>query len=126
MQDTTQHTTADPRTLLVDLNIRHDSKADADLIASVKEHGVIVPINVVRTASGELRVRHGHRRATGAPTPRSKRAAQPCRCSSSVTTPTTTKRRLKGCSLNTLKTSTGEAKLLLRRSTWYSSSQRSA
>ena len=56
----------DPRTLLVDLNVRHTATADADLVASVAEHGVLVPIVAVRTAEGEVRVRMGHRRTLAA------------------------------------------------------------
>jgi len=56
----------DPRTLLVDLNVRHTATADADLVASVAEHGVLVPIVAVRTADGGVRVRMGHRRTLAA------------------------------------------------------------
>ena len=56
----------DPRTLLVDLNVRHAATADADLVASVAEHGVLVPIVAVRTADGGVRVRMGHRRTLAA------------------------------------------------------------
>lgn len=56
----------DPRTLLVDLNVRHAATADADLVASVAEHGVLVPIVAVRTEQGEVRVRMGHRRTLAA------------------------------------------------------------
>jgi ParB family chromosome partitioning protein len=55
----------DPATLLVDLNIR-EAKLDKDFVASIKDHGVIEPIVAVRTEDGQLRVRHGHRRALGA------------------------------------------------------------
>jgi ParB family chromosome partitioning protein len=56
----------DPRTVLVDLNVRHATSADADLVASVAEHGVLVPIVAVRTGEGEVRVRMGHRRTVAA------------------------------------------------------------
>lgn len=56
----------DPRTLLVDLNVRHAASADADLVASVAEHGVLVPIVGVRTEDGQVRVRMGHRRTLAA------------------------------------------------------------
>lgn len=39
----------DPRTLLVDANVRHATSADKDLIASVREVGVLQPITAVRT-----------------------------------------------------------------------------
>lgn len=56
----------DPSTLLVDLNVRHDARLDSAFLASVKEHGVLVPIVAVRTAEGGVRVRYGHRRALAA------------------------------------------------------------
>src|ERR1700709_289346 len=55
----------DPATLLVDPNIR-EAKLDKDFVASIKDHGVIEPIVAVRIEDGQLRVRHGHRRALGA------------------------------------------------------------
>lgn len=56
----------DPLTLLVDANVRRDARVDADLIASVRDLGVLVPIVAVRTAEGPLRVRFGHRRTLAA------------------------------------------------------------
>jgi ParB family transcriptional regulator, chromosome partitioning protein len=56
----------DPKTLLIDVNIRKDSKPDKDLVASIKELGVVVPIIAVRTAGGDVRVRFGHRRTLAA------------------------------------------------------------
>jgi ParB family chromosome partitioning protein len=56
----------DPNTLLVDVNIRKKSKPDKDFVASIKELGVLVPLVAVRTASGEVRVRFGHRRTLAA------------------------------------------------------------
>jgi ParB-like chromosome segregation protein Spo0J len=56
----------DPTTLLVDVNIRKDAKPDKDFVASIKELGVLVPLVAVRTASGEVRVRFGHRRTLAA------------------------------------------------------------
>jgi ParB family chromosome partitioning protein len=56
----------DPHTLLVDVNVRGDTRVDADLIASVRDLGVLVPIIAVRTADGRLRVRFGHRRTLAA------------------------------------------------------------
>jgi len=56
----------DPATLLVDHNVRHDSRLDADFCASVADHGVLVPIVAVRTTDGPLRVRYGHRRTLAA------------------------------------------------------------
>jgi ParB family transcriptional regulator, chromosome partitioning protein len=66
MTTTIERIDVDPASLLVDVNIRDDNRVDKDFLASVKEHGVIVPITAVRTASGELRVRHGHRRTQAA------------------------------------------------------------
>jgi ParB family chromosome partitioning protein len=56
----------DPTTLLVDVNIRKDAKPDKDFVASIKELGVLVPLIAVRTATGEVRVRFGHRRTLAA------------------------------------------------------------
>jgi ParB family transcriptional regulator, chromosome partitioning protein len=56
----------DPRLLLVDVNVRHSTSADKDLVASVREVGVLQPINAVRTADGQVRVRYGHRRTLAA------------------------------------------------------------
>jgi ParB family chromosome partitioning protein len=56
----------DPRTLLLDRNLRTTAAAaDRDLVASLKAHGVLVPLTAVRTDDG-LRVRHGHRRTRAA------------------------------------------------------------
>lgn len=56
----------DPRTLLVDVNVRHTATVDKDLVASVREVGVLQPIIAVRTADGQVRVRYGHRRTLAA------------------------------------------------------------
>src|SRR5580700_9047395 len=56
----------DPRTLLVDSNIRTDLQIDADFVASLKDFGVLVPIVAVRSAEGAIRVRFGNRRTVGA------------------------------------------------------------
>lgn len=55
----------DPTTLLVDVNVRTDLDLDASFIASIKEHGVLVPIVAARTDDG-IRVRMGHRRTQAA------------------------------------------------------------
>jgi ParB family chromosome partitioning protein len=62
----TERVEIDPRELLVDVNIRKDVRLDSDFVVSIKELGVLVPITAVRTASGEIRVRFGHRRTLGA------------------------------------------------------------
>ncbi len=65
----------DPGTLLVDRNVRHQvsgpARAEAaaamrTLVASVREHGVLVPIVAVRLADGRLRLRMGDRRTHAA------------------------------------------------------------
>jgi ParB family chromosome partitioning protein len=57
----------DPATLLTDHNIRPPRTDDAfrDLVASIREHGVLVPIVATRDHQG-VRVRYGHRRALAA------------------------------------------------------------
>jgi ParB family transcriptional regulator, chromosome partitioning protein len=52
----------DPRTLLVDLNVHGRNAIDKDLLASIKDLGVLQPVIGYRTADGEVRVRFGHRR----------------------------------------------------------------
>jgi ParB family chromosome partitioning protein len=64
--NSTQLVNIDPKTLLVDTNIRKDVRLDKDFVASIKELGVLVPITAVRTASGDIRVRFGHRRTLAA------------------------------------------------------------
>jgi ParB family chromosome partitioning protein len=56
----------DPKTLLIDVNIRKDARLDKDFVASIKELGVLVPLVAVRTTAGEVRVRFGHRRTLAA------------------------------------------------------------
>ncbi len=56
----------DPRSLLIDVNVRHSTTADKDLIASIRDVGVLQPIVAVRTAEGQVRVRYGHRRTLAA------------------------------------------------------------
>lgn len=56
----------DPATLLVDTNVRLHPAVDADLVASVRDLGVLVPLVAVRTSEGALRVRFGHRRTAAA------------------------------------------------------------
>jgi ParB family chromosome partitioning protein len=64
----------DPNTLLVDLNVRHAARLDQAFLASIKEHGVLVPIVAARTAAGGVRVRFGHRRTLAAV----EAASRPC------------------------------------------------
>src|SRR4249919_3179633 len=65
-ESTIERTDLDPTNLLVDVNIRKDARLDKDFVASIKELGVLVPLVAVRTASGEVRVRFGHRRTLAA------------------------------------------------------------
>ncbi len=62
--DQVQH--LDPRTLLVDTNVRHDAGLTKDFIASIRDLGVLVPIVAVLTEQGDVRVRLGHRRTLAA------------------------------------------------------------
>lgn len=55
-----------PVTLLVDVNLRANTTADKDFVASLKQFGVLQPIVGVLTADGQVRVRFGHRRVLGA------------------------------------------------------------
>jgi ParB family chromosome partitioning protein len=56
----------DPHTLIVDTNVRDDAYVDAQFVASIKEHGVLVPIAGVRADDGNVRVRAGQRRTLAA------------------------------------------------------------
>ena len=56
----------DPATLLVDVNVRTETVADKEFVASIKDLGVLQPIRAVRTADGQLRVEFGHRRTLAA------------------------------------------------------------
>ena len=56
----------DPKTLILDRNVRFDPRLDKDFIGSIKERGVLVPIVAVRTAEGGIKVRLGGRRTLGA------------------------------------------------------------
>ena len=56
----------DPRTLLIDINVRADAHPDPDLVDSIRDVGVLQPVTVVRTQGGQYRVRYGHRRTLAA------------------------------------------------------------
>ncbi len=58
----------DPRSLLVDVNVRRDAQVDKEFVASVRDLGVLVPIVAVRTGDGAVRVRFGHRGRPTRPT----------------------------------------------------------
>ena len=55
----------DPRALLVDVNVRQDAQLDEQFVATIRAHGVLVPIVAVDTPDG-VRVRFGHRRTLAA------------------------------------------------------------
>src|SRR5689334_16725049 len=56
----------DPHTLIVDTNIRDDAHLDPEFVASIKEHGVLIPIAAVRGDDGQTVVRMGQRRTLAA------------------------------------------------------------
>jgi ParB family chromosome partitioning protein len=56
----------DPKTLLVDGNVRGKVTLDEDFLTSLREFGVLEPIVAVRTDDGQHRVRFGQRRTLGA------------------------------------------------------------
>lgn len=55
----------DPRTLLIEANVRSDVDLNPDFVASIRENGVLMPLLVHRTEEG-LRVRAGQRRTLAA------------------------------------------------------------
>lgn len=56
----------DPHTLILDTNVRDEADLDAEFVASIKEHGVLIPIAAVRDDDGQVRVRAGQRRTLAA------------------------------------------------------------
>ena len=56
----------DPRSLTLELNVRDVADLDAEFLASIKEHGVLVPIAAVRDEHGTVWVRAGQRRTLAA------------------------------------------------------------
>lgn len=56
----------DPALLTTTRNVRTDLQLDDDFVASIREHGVLVPIVAVRGEDGVLAVEFGHRRAAAA------------------------------------------------------------
>lgn len=56
----------DPATLTVDTNVRKDADLTPEFVASIKEHGVLVPVVGHRTASGTVHVLMGQRRTLAA------------------------------------------------------------
>jgi ParB family chromosome partitioning protein len=55
----------DPRTLLVDRNLRTDPALTPDFVGSIRDHGVLIPIVAVEADDG-VRVRYGQRRTLAA------------------------------------------------------------
>ena len=56
----------DPHSLMLELNVRDAADLDAQFVASIKEHGVLIPIAAVRSDDGTVWVRAGRRRAWAA------------------------------------------------------------
>jgi ParB family chromosome partitioning protein len=56
----------DPRELVLDTNVRDDAALDAEFIATIKEHGVLIPIAAIRGDNAQLLVRAGQRRTLAA------------------------------------------------------------
>lgn len=56
----------DPHTLFIGDNVRDIAGLDADFIDSIRQHGVLVPVTVVRDEEGTLIVRDGQRRTLAA------------------------------------------------------------
>ncbi|WP_405476484.1 ParB/RepB/Spo0J family partition protein [Paenarthrobacter ilicis] len=56
----------DPTTLTVDTNVRKEAGLTKEFIASIKEHGVLVPVVAHRTEDGTVHVLMGQRRTLGA------------------------------------------------------------
>ena len=55
-----------PHTLIIGDNVRTDAALDKDFIASIKQHGVLMPITAVRDEDGNVLVRDGQRRTLAA------------------------------------------------------------
>lgn len=58
----------DPRALIIETNVRDDASVDLTpgFVGSIRQHGVLMPILVVRHGDGALHVRAGKRRTLGA------------------------------------------------------------
>jgi ParB family chromosome partitioning protein len=56
----------DPRRLVLEVNIRHDADADAALVASIRQHGVLQPIVCEEPEPERFVVLAGHRRTLAA------------------------------------------------------------
>jgi ParB family transcriptional regulator, chromosome partitioning protein len=56
----------DPHTLVLDTNVRDTADLDDEFIASIIEHGVLIPIAATRDSNGQILVRAGQRRTLAA------------------------------------------------------------
>ena len=56
----------DPRTLVIEANVRTDVDLDPAFVESIRDNGVLMPILVQRHEDGTLHVRAGQRRTLGA------------------------------------------------------------
>lgn len=56
----------DPNTLVLETNVRDNVDIDAQFVANIKEHGVLIPISAVRAPGGKVVVRMGQRRTLAA------------------------------------------------------------
>jgi ParB family chromosome partitioning protein len=57
---------ADPRTLVIDANVRTDATLDKAFVASIADRGVLLPVLATRDDDGTLRVRDGQLRTLAA------------------------------------------------------------
>lgn len=55
-----------PAELVLDANVRDEADIDANFVASIQEHGVLVPIVAIRSEDGQVLVRAGQRRTLAA------------------------------------------------------------
>lgn len=56
----------DPRAVTIETNVRTGEVLDADLVDSIREHGVLVPVLGWREGGGSVHVRAGQRRTLAA------------------------------------------------------------
>jgi ParB-like chromosome segregation protein Spo0J len=56
----------DPRTLLLDVDLRAEARPGKALVASIRDARVLVPVRAQRTSNGDIRVRYGRRRILAA------------------------------------------------------------
>lgn len=65
-QKATEFADLDPKTLVVETNVRREAGLTPEFVASIREHGVLVPVLVQRTEAGQFLVRDGQRRTLAA------------------------------------------------------------